>query len=111
MLGRDGVAARGGDFGMPKLSSRRAKGPEGYRDYLINRITYAKGEVVTKYVVGTVYQWKKGNFVCRDSPITGEARLIATRDLSWEWTEQACPHCFDKMCEPYIKLGWCRKWI
>jgi len=110
MLGQAGAAARGGELGMPEFSSRRAKGPEGYRDYLVKRITYAKGEIVTKYVTGTVYHWKKGNFVCRDSPLTGEARLIATKPFSWEWTVEPCPTCFDNMCEPYIKLGWCRKW-
>ena len=110
MLGQTDVAARGGVLGMPEYSERRAKGPEGYRDYLIKRITYAKGEIVTKYVTGTVYHWKKGDFVCRDSPLTGEARLIATKSFSWEWTVDPCPTCFDNMCEPYIKLGWCRKW-
>ena len=110
MLGQAGAAARGGELGMPEYKERRAKGPEGYRDYLVKRITYAKGEIVTKYVTGTVYHWKKGNFVCRDSPLTGEARLIATKSFSWEWTVEPCPTCFDNMCEPYIKLGWCRKW-
>jgi hypothetical protein len=110
MLGQAGAVARGGELGMPEFSSRRAKGPEGYRDYLVKRITYAKGEIVTKYVTGTVYHWKKGNFVCRDSPLTGEARLIATKSFGWEWTVDPCPTCFDNMCEPYIKLGWCRKW-
>ena len=110
MLGQAGAAARGGDIGMPEYSERRAKGPEGYRDYLVKRITYAKGEIVTRYYPGTVYQWKKGNFQCRDSLLTGEARLHATRTVSWEWTVEPCPTCFDRMCEPYIKLGWCRKW-
>lgn len=110
MLDQTDVAARGGDFGMPKITERRAKGPEGYRDYLVKRITYAKGEIVTRYVTGTVYHWKKGNFVCRDSPLTGEPKLIATSDISWEWTVEPCPTCYDRMCGPYIKLGWCRKW-
>lgn len=110
MLGQDGAVARGGGIGMPEYSERRAKGPEGYRDYLVKRITYARGDIVERYVPGTVYQLKKGNFRVRDSPLTGEPRLIATRSFSWEWTAMPCPTCFDRMCDSYINLGWCRKW-
>lgn len=92
-----------------KLQQRRARGPEGYRDYLVKTVTYAKNDVVETYHPGTQYHVKRGYFTLRDSLFEpGQTMLICKKPVSWSWTTIQCPGCFDRMCPGYIKHGYCK---
>lgn len=94
-----------------RISHRRATGPEGYRDYLVFTIDYAKGEVVERFYPGTQYHHKRGYFKARDSIFgTGDVVLTCVKPVSWSFTRVRCPVCYDRMCPGHIKRGFCVKY-
>lgn len=93
-----------------KLRQRRARGPEGYRDYLVNTVTYAKGDVVERFHTGTQYFHKKGYFSAKDSMFTNDVVLTCIKPISWSWTSIDCPRCYDRMCPGHIERGYCSKY-
>ena len=94
-----------------KLKEVRARGPEGYRNYSVFEITYAKGDVVERFHPGTQYQHKKGYFRAKESIFgTGDILLTCIKPISWKFTIEPCPECFDRMCAHHIENGYCRKY-
>ena len=93
-----------------KLRSRRARGPEGYRDYQVFTVTYAKGDVVERFHTGTQYWHKKGYFRASDSMFTNDVVLTCIKPISWSFTNVACPRCYDSMCSDHIMSGFCKKY-
>ena len=94
-----------------KLKTSRARGPEGFRDYQVFTVSYAKGDVVERFYPGTQYQHKKGYFRARDSIFgTGDVVLTCTKPISWSFTRVRCPVCYDRMCSGHIKRGFCSRY-
>ena len=87
------------------LKQSRLRTKDGYQDTLVYKISYKKGETVTAFYPGTVYQLRKRNFRVETSQITGEEFLVAKRAFAWRFTYKQCPTCFSQMCESYISTG------
>ena len=87
------------------LKHSRLRTRNGYTDTLVYRINYKKGETVTEFYPGTVYQLRRRNFRVETSQITGEEFLVAKRNFAWTFTYKPCPTCFSQMCESFISTG------
>ena len=87
------------------LTQNRLRTRNGYTDTLVSTIRFKKGETVTEFYPGTVYQLRRRNFRVEISQITGDEFLVAKRDISWKFTYQPCPGCRSQMCNSYIDSG------
>ena len=87
------------------LKQSRLRTKDGYQNTLVYSISYKKGETVTEFYPGTVYQLRRRNFRVETSQITGEEFLVAKRNFSWKFTYQPCPGCYSQMCNSYIDSG------
>ena len=93
-----------------KIRESRARGPEGYRDYLVYTVTYGKGDVVERFYPGTQWHHKRGYFRASDSMFTNDVVLTCTKPISWKFTRTVCKTCFSQICDGHINRGFCDRY-
>lgn len=94
-----------------RIKESRVRGPEGFRNYSVYTVTYARGDVVERFYPGTQYHHKRGYFRARDSIFgTGDVVLTCTKPVSWSFTRVRCPVCYDRMCPGHMTRGYCKKY-